>query len=546
MLPSRGLIRGLFGLLLTALLASAPAMAQQDRPLLRLLVFGADSSPIRPDKQAGVDDAAVPALASRRARAMTAAFLGRPIDDDLLADIREQLAAYYTSISRPFVDIAIPVQDVAGGMLRVNIVETKRGRVTVEGNRWFDARQYTDAIRTPPSGPIDIQSLMADTDWLNHIEQRHATISLRPTDDPTVFDLDIAVKDSFPLVVTLAADNAGTPETGLYRTAIGLDWTNAFWLGDDLSYAFLTSPDGFRLLQHAVSYTAYLPWRDTMTLSAVTADTRGTTAGSSDGSSVNGHADIVSWRYGLLLPASPTFIQHVDFGYDFKSTNTNTLNGGTLVFPATSELDQFVLGYAAQRSDFLGWTAVTATLVGSPGYLTPGNTQTALADQQPGASPTYIYGRISIERLTTLSHDAAWSARFTGQFSSDNLLPSEQLVFGGAQSIRGFVDLAATRDQGVLTEQELRFPPVNPSILPGLPGAGPVVPFVFLDAGAGRNHLNTSDFQRSWVEMLSVGPGLTWQIIPTATLRLSWGFPLIRNGHLGSFLGPQFGTQITF
>jgi hypothetical protein len=46
--------------------------------------------------------------------------------------------------------------------------------------------------------------------------------------------------------------------------------------------------------------------------------------------------------------------------------------------------------------------------------------------------------------------------------------------------------------------------------------------------------------------MLSVGPGLTWQIIPTATLRLSWGFPLIRNGHLGSFLGPQFGTQITF
>jgi hemolysin activation/secretion protein len=73
-----------------------------------------------------------------------------------------------------------------------------------------------------------------------------------------------------------------------------------------------------------------------------------------------------------------------------------------------------------------------------------------------------------------------------------------------------------------------------------------MVPFVFLDMGAGRNHLDLADVRRSWVEMVSVGQGLTWQFLPTAALRLSWGFPLIRNGHTGPFLGPQFGTQITF
>jgi hypothetical protein len=36
------LIGDLFCVLLTALLAGAPAIAQQDRPLLRPLVFGAD------------------------------------------------------------------------------------------------------------------------------------------------------------------------------------------------------------------------------------------------------------------------------------------------------------------------------------------------------------------------------------------------------------------------------------------------------------------------------------------------------------------------
>jgi hemolysin activation/secretion protein len=217
-----------------------------------------------------------------------------------------------------------------------------------------------------------------------------------------------------------------------------------------------------------------------------------------------------------------------------------------LVFPATSELDQFVLDYAARRGDFQGWTAFTAILVGSPGHLTPRNTEAALADQQPGVSPSYLYGRISIGWLTALPYDAAWSARLTGQFSSDNLLSSEQLVLGGAQSIRGFVELAATRDSGAVMEQELRFPPIKLDVLPGLSEAGPMVPFVFLDAGVGRNHLDLADVRRSWVEMVSVGPGLTWQFLPSAAFRFSWGFPLVHNGHFGSFLGPQFGTQITF
>jgi hemolysin activation/secretion protein len=545
-LPFRGWVRCLFGLLLTALLACAPAEAQEDRPLLRLLVLGANDSPVRAAKSAGVDDTAVPALASRRARSVTAAFLGRPIDDALLGDIRDQLATYYSSISRPFVDIAIPAQDVAGGVLRVNIIETKRGRVTVEGNRWFDAKQYTDAIRAPPGGPIDIQSLTGDTEWLNRGADRHATISLRPTDEPAIYDIAINAKDDFPLEVTLAADNTGTRDTGLYRTAIGVDWTNAFWRGDDLGYGFLASPDGFRLVQHAVSYTTYLPWRDTMSLFAAAVVTRGTTAGSANGSSINGRADIVSWRYALALPSTPDFVQHIYFGYDFKSTNTNILNGGALIFPTTSELDQFPLSYETRRNDSQGWTALAMILVGSPGHLTPRNTEAALADQQPGASPSYLYGRISIERLTALPHDATWSARLTGQLSSDNLLSSEQLVLGGAQSIRGFVELAATRDSGAVMQQELRFPPISPSVLPGLSEAGPVVPFGFLDAGVGRNHLDLADVRRSWVEMVSVGPGLTWQFVPSAALRFSWGFPLVHNGHFGSFLGPQFGTQITF
>jgi hemolysin activation/secretion protein len=544
-LPFRGLI-GLVCVLLSATLASIPAAAQQDGPLLRLLVLGADSRPIQSARAQGVDDAAVPTLASPAARSITARFIGQPIDDALLADIRDILAAYYQQLGRPFVDIAIPVQDVAAGTLRVNVIETKRGKIVVEGNRWFDAEQYASAIRTPPGGPIDTQSLAADAEWLNRIEQRHVSISVRPTDEPLVYDLAINVKDRLPLTLTLAADNSGTSETGLYRTAVAVDWNNAFWRGDDLSYAFLTDPGGFRLQQHAVSYTMYLPWRDAMTLSAVTANTNGLGTAASNFTSVDGHTDVVSWRYSVSLPPAPEFVHHIEFGYDFKSTNTNILSGGTAVFASPSELNQFSISYVMRRGDSRGVSGLAVTLVGSPGHLTPNDTTSALAAQQPGASASYLYGRVSFERLSELPHDAVWSARLTAQFSSDNLLPSEQLVFGGAQSIRGFADLGATRDSGVVMQHELRFAPIRPGLLQTLSDAASMVPFVFLDMGAGRNHLDLADVRRSWVEMVSVGPGLTWQFLPTAALRLSWGFPLIRNGHTGPFLGPQFGTQITF
>lgn len=535
--------RGSIGVLLAGMLAWLPAMAQPARPGLLSLVLDNGAQTTHRASLIGVDDTSVPALANAAARAVTSAFIGRPIDATLLADIRERLSAYYASIGRPFVAIGVPGQDVADGTLHVTVVETKLGRIKVEGNRWFGDQVYAGAIRTPPGGPIDTTKLAGDADWINRDGHRQATISVGPGDDPSTYDVTIRAKDRLPLDLTLAMDNTGTAETGLYRIGLAMDWSNALWRGDDLNYGFLASPDQFRLLENALSYTAYLPWRDTVAISAVIADTHGMPTGASSDRSMNGHAMIVSLRYGIGLPPMPGFAHHIDLGYDFKSTDSNVLSGGNSIFPTTSELSQFLVSYTAQRGDRLGQTSMTGVLVVSPGHLTPRNTASALAAQQPGASPSYVYARINIERLTNLPLGMAWDARFAAQYSDGALLPSEQLAFGGVQSIRGFMELGATRDEGVLMQNELRFAPLA---LPGQAGTGTIVPYAFLDLGAGRNHLTQMGASRSWLEMASAGPGLTWRFATSAALRLSWGFPLLRNGHTGLFLGPQFGTQITF
>lgn len=536
----------LLGLLLIQRLTIHPAAAQQDRPLLRLLILRPDARSVEATQADGVDDAAVPALSTPAARAVTATFIGHRIDDTLLTEIPDRLRQYYTAIGRPFIEIAIPSQDVAAGTLRINIIETKLGQIMVEGNHWFGDRQYSDAIRIRPGDPIDTKSLAADTNWLNRDPHRQATIALAPTDQPSTYDLTVRAKDRLPLDITLAVDNSGTSDTGLYRIGLGLDWTNAFWRGDDLSYGFLTSPDQFRLMEHVLTYRTYLPWRDTMTISAIAADTSGHELASSNGMSVSGHTAVVSFRYTIALPTTPEFIHQMNIGYDFKSTNSDVLTGGNSVFPTTSELDQFVIAYDFRSADAIGLTGLTMTVVGSPGHLTPRNTQNALSTQQVGATPSYLYGRLSIDRLTNLPFETVFSTRLTAQYSSDNLLPSEQLAFGGVQSVRGFMELSTTRDTGLLMQNEWRLAPVSLGLRHSSSDAETLTPFVFLDLGMGRNHLILEGVRRSWLEMVSTGPGLTWSIAPNALLRMSWGFPLIRNGNTGPLLGPQFGMQITF
>jgi hemolysin activation/secretion protein len=508
-------------LFLFPIFACTTALARPDSPVLKRLIFAADCA-------APAIAADFPAAFRPAVDALAASVIGQTPDDTMLQDIPEKLREIYESNGHPFVSIGIQRLDAA--VVCVSVSEIRLGRIIVEGNRWVDREQYSNAISIPPNGPIDLNTLAADTAWIGRNGDRQAVLRAGPGSDPSVYDLTIQAKDEFPLTFSLTADNAGATDTGLYHTGVGFAWTDAFWRGDRLDYGLLLAPGPQGFLGHSVAYTTWLPSRDSITIAGSLADIHGEGRRAQGG----GHADSLSIRYSMNLPAFGGFSQDLDFGFDYKTTNTNVLFGGTSVFATTADVDQFIITYGVR------WFGVTASvaLVGSPGRMTPGNTSALMAMQQPGATATYAYTRANAERVTPLPFGTTWDVKLTGQYSTGKLLPSEQLEFGGVHSIRGFMDWGATRDNGVLIQNELRLPGQDAG------RAGFLVPFALLDMGAGVN-ADPMATRRSGVEMMSTGAGVAWEF-GASSVRLSWGIPLVRNGHTGPTLGPQFSVDMKF
>ncbi|HEX3883080.1 MAG TPA: ShlB/FhaC/HecB family hemolysin secretion/activation protein [Stellaceae bacterium] len=493
-----------------------------------------------------IDISRVPTLADPAAQAEIRKYLGLPVSEVLLGSLRAAVMKYYGSIDRPFVTVTVPKQDVTDGVVQIVVVEARLGKVSVEGNGYFSAAEYQNAIRLTPGQAIDNARLTADTDWLNTNQYRHAVIVATPGAEFGTTDLVVRAQDRLPLSVNFGFDDTGTKSTSIYRMSTGFDWGDAFWRGDDLNYEFTAAPDPTRLSQHALAYTFNLPWHDALSLSGSYATTNSLPSGITNTTGVTGTASL---RYTRQLPGTQDFQQHLALGYDFKSTNNNILFGGVSVFPSTSEIDQFVLQYSGALTDPYGANNFTLTVVGSPGGMTAMNNNAAFQSQQAGATANYAYVRGFIERVTPLPWDFSWDTRLTAQISDAILLPSEQLIFGGYQSVRGFVDQGVTRDEGATLQNELRFPTLASGIARTLhinPDGDALVPFWFADIGGGRNHAEIPGTRTSWVTLSSTGPGLTWRISSYAAARFTWGIPLKRVGAVGPLLGPQFGLTVTF
>lgn len=228
-------------------------------------------------------------------------------------------------------------------------------------------------------------------------------------------------------------------------------------------------------------------------------------------------------RYEIPLPIIGNLSHDLVLGIDFKRTNNFLLYGDNLVWNSDIDIFQFLMKYQGTYDDSFGVTSYEVSLFLSPGDITKNNKKSKFIIERPGAKPNYAYIDLDIERITRMKWDFSWVINFLGQASFSKLLLSEQLSLGGSFTIRGYMENEVTGDNGLLLKNEIRFP----SIRYQKKGLNNTLQFLaFLDYGFVTNV--DKSIVNSSKSLLSIGPGVRFNMSTYLTMRFDYGFRLIR------------------
>ena len=533
--------------------APAPVAAPETPVIsaLKGLVFVAGADQLEPRGRVapagGLDLARTPELADPHFRAQLEPFFGKPLTLADLARLRNLTLAWLKAHGRPFADVTTPPQNVSNGVVQVVLTRYRLGGVEVEGARWFSPGLIRRESGLKPGRPLELGALQTDLDRLNANPFLTVDAVFKPGAAPGETDVVLQAHDRAPVRAYAGYDNLGVRSLGRNEFNLGLNWGNAFGLGQILSYQLTRSFSG-RYTSHAVSDVIPLPWRDRLLVFGSYEKARPDIAAVFND---QGHSGQASLRYVHVLPrigwAGTAVVQDVQAGYDYKTTDNNLEFSGVRVFATQAEVDQFPLIYDATVTDRLGQWAIQNIAVYSPGGLTADNTTAALATLVPGARSEYAYDRILVTRTTRLPFGAVAVTRATAQGATHNLPDSEQLGGGGVGSVRGYDTDTALGSEGELFSQELRAPAFSPSRLFGDAGFGDLAQVgAFFDYADLRQVTPIPDQKRT-VDLASAGVNGRYTLGRFIDVQLDIGWRLRSaptEPHKGSYA--QVSTTIGF
>jgi len=404
-------------------------------------------------------------------------FIGKPLYTADLQRITAVIAEWYKSKNRPFVDVAFPEQDISTGVLQAVVTEFKVGKVIVKGNRWFSSGLLRSQIDLSTGDPIDVVKLNRDIGRINQNDFLNVSVVTQKSDTPGDTDIVLQTEDDFPLRFNTSYTNNGVPITGRDRWNIGFTWGDALWLGEQFSYQYTSNVDFWLHPKrvpveegkadfgaHSANYMIPFSWGDSLVLTGAYSQVRPQIG--PDFGEVG-----VSWQAGLRYVVPLAFhgwdTSELQFGADFKRTNSNLQFGGVDISNVTTDIAQFIISYSGAVSDAWGQTRLANRIALSPGHLTGGNTDEAFQPSTthtgtPYAKARYAYDDASVVRLTPLPWGMGLVTRLEAQWSSAVLAPSERLEAGGIETVRGYDEYAASGTEGVLFTQEIRSPQIQP------------------------------------------------------------------------------------
>lgn len=451
-------------------------------------------------------------------------FLGPERTTDDIEQARAALEKAYHNKGYQTVTVEFPQQKVVRGIVRLNVVEAKVGRLRVKGARFFLPEDIKRRIPALAQGTVpNFNQVTREFVALNtHPDLRLTSPSVRPGVEPGTVDIDLNVKDTFPLHGSVELNNRASPDTTDLRLNGSLSYNNLWQRGHSVGASFQVSPQDLNEVEVLSGYyIARFPKIDWLSilLSGTKQNSNISTLGEV---AVAGRGEILGARALINLPPKKNFYHSLSVGLDYKHfQQLITVPGSAVPIETPVTYYPFNLTYNA------GWTGQRSQTDLSAGVTLHtrgvGERRTSFDNNRYRADSNFIYLRGDVAHTQQLAKGFEVMAKVQGQISDQPLLSGEQISGGGLGTVRGYLEAEAVGDNGIFGSLELR----SPSLLAWLgEKAGEWRVYGFVEGGLLTLRSPLPE-QADSFKLASVGIGSRLRLLDHLGGSLDLGFPLV-------------------
>jgi hemolysin activation/secretion protein len=353
------------------------------------------------------------------------------------------------------VSVVIPQQDPRRGVIRLQVVETKVGRLRVNGARFFLPSRIKAEVPSVAEGEVpDMKRVEKELVALNHRNpDRSVKPELRAGVEPGTVDIDLNVEDKSPLHGSLELNNQYSADTTPLRVNGAVSYGNLFQKSHTAGMSFQIAPQN---LDDAQVYSGYYQARVSDGVSLMVQGTKQNSDISTlGGAAVAGRGEIAGLRVIWDLPVTDRFYQTAGFGMDYKNFSEDIVVGKDVV-SSPIEYYPFVASYGATWMGDDGFTELNHALNFHLRGL--GSGVRDYTNKRYNADGDYVYLRSDLAHTHDLKGGSQVFGKVQGQIASRPLVNGEQIAGGGLETVRGYLEATALGDNGVFGTVEFRSP----------------------------------------------------------------------------------------
>jgi hemolysin activation/secretion protein len=401
---------------------------------------------------------------------------GRTPED--VENARASLEKAYHDKGFQTVSVAIPPQGVGSGVIVLQVTEATVGRLRVKGARFFDIEKIKKLAPSLAEGGVpNFNDVQRDLIALNQNGDLQITPSLQPGKIPGTVDVDLAVKDKFPLHGSVELNNRYSPNTTPLRLDAAVRYENLWQLGHTIGAAFQVAPqrpsDALVYSGYYIARTEAIDWVALM-LQATRQNSEVSTLGGSDSL---GNGEIYGGRLLFNLAAKKGFFHSASIGLDYKNFKQDLIVAGQTISSPLSYWP-FSINYSASS---IGKHYETGLSAGVTFSFRGTSEQEALEfdNRRYHSSANFFYFRGGVDHTQKLPWDFRLVAGLQGQAAANPLVDTEQFSLGGMSTVRGYLESTVAGDNAICGTLECQ----TPSLLGWLSEGNEWRFFGFIDGG---------------------------------------------------------------